>query len=124
MFNIDSFGHSDMLPQILRGSGIDSYVFSRPESYHVELPDKLFVWRSPNGSTVTAYRAADLYQHTPDEVVSTAEKYIKEAADRSGQISRIWSNNHGGAPTKAILSALKNWESENMRLLDRLDEFF
>ncbi len=126
MFNIDSFGHSDMLPQILRGCGIDSYVFSRPESYHVELPDKLFVWRSPDGSTVTAYRAADLYQHTPDEVVSTAEKYIKEAAETGADRFLVYGvTNHGGAPTKAILSALeKTAESEKYAAFGSLDEFF
>lgn len=38
MFNIDSFGHSDMLPQILRGCGIDSYVFSRPSLIMLSFP--------------------------------------------------------------------------------------
>ena len=32
MYNIDSFGHPDFIPQYLRGCGIESYVFSRPES--------------------------------------------------------------------------------------------
>ena len=29
-YNVDSFGHNGMLPQILKKSGMDNYVFMRP----------------------------------------------------------------------------------------------
>lgn len=126
MFNIDSFGHSDMLPQIMRGCGIDSYVFSRPESYHVELPDSLFLWTSPDGSSVMAYRAADLYQHTPEEVLKSLDKYIGETETADTDRMIVYGiTNHGGAPTKAILSAL-NGEMKKGRAarFSSLEEFF
>lgn len=107
MYNIDSFGHSDFLPQYLRGCGIESYVFSRPESYHRVLPAPLFLWQSADGSSVMAYRGADLFQHTPEEVLSTAGKYEEELnKDKTDRMLFYGVTNHGGAPTKAILSAL------------------
>jgi len=57
VFNIDSFGHSAMMPQLLRGCGIKNYVFSRPSAHDQPLPDDLFEWVSPDGSRVLAYRA-------------------------------------------------------------------
>ena len=37
VFNIDSFGHSPMLPQILKKSHVDCYCFVRPEKWFVAL---------------------------------------------------------------------------------------
>ena len=37
--NVDSFGHNAMIPQILRGSGMDSYVFLRPGPQEGELDE-------------------------------------------------------------------------------------
>ena len=38
-YNVDSFGHNGMLPQILKKSGMDGYVFMRPGRHekHLEL---------------------------------------------------------------------------------------
>ena len=37
-FNVDSFGHSAMLPQILKKSGLSAYVFMRPSPHEKGLP--------------------------------------------------------------------------------------
>ena len=37
-FNPDSFGHNAMLPQILKKSGLDYYVFMRPHPHEKGLP--------------------------------------------------------------------------------------
>ena len=55
-FNIDSFGHPLMLPQILKRSGIDYYVFGRPSPQEKDLAGPLFHWQSPDGSSILAYR--------------------------------------------------------------------
>lgn len=47
--NVDSFGHNHVLPQILKKSGMDSYVFMRPR-----LDTPVFVWESDDGSRVNA----------------------------------------------------------------------
>ena len=63
VFNIDSFGHSPMLPQILKKSKISNYCFVRPEKHHIELKNPLFNWKSADGSAVTAYRAHKAYEY-------------------------------------------------------------
>ncbi|MEM4806124.1 MAG: hypothetical protein QXX25_08575, partial [Thermofilaceae archaeon] len=50
----DTFGHTAQLPQILRGFGIDTFVFHRglgPEFEEVGTP---FIWAGPDGSEVIA----------------------------------------------------------------------
>ena len=55
-YNVDSFGHNGMLPQILKKSGMDSYIFMRPMPSEKGLPGRLFLWESSDGSRVTSYR--------------------------------------------------------------------
>ena len=55
-FNTDSFGHPDMLPQILKKSGIKNYCMCRPEERHYSLKSPLFRWQSDDGSSVMAFR--------------------------------------------------------------------
>ena len=54
-YNIDSFGHNAMLPQILAKSGFKYYVFMRPNEEEMHLP-LVFWWESPDGSRILAYR--------------------------------------------------------------------
>ena len=35
-FNPDTFGHNEMMPQILKKSGINNYTFMRPEPWEYE----------------------------------------------------------------------------------------
>ena len=62
-YNVDSFGHSATLPQILKKSGMDSYVFMRPNEWEKEYEFKknTFVWVSPDGSKVKTYRIPEAY---------------------------------------------------------------
>jgi alpha-mannosidase len=55
-YNVDSFGHAGTLPQILKGCGLDYYVFLRPMPHEKGLPSRLFWWRSQDGSQVLAFR--------------------------------------------------------------------
>ena len=40
------FGHHAMMPQLLKKSGLDSYVFMRPGPHEKELPGRLFWWEN------------------------------------------------------------------------------
>ena len=51
-YNVDSFGHNGMLPQILKKSGMDYYVFQRPGDHEKTLPGNVVWWESPDGSRV------------------------------------------------------------------------
>ena len=59
-YNVDSFGHSAMLPALLRRAGIENYVFLRPGTHeNPDIPYPLFRWTAPDGSCVNAFRLAD-----------------------------------------------------------------
>ncbi len=55
-FNPDAFGHAASLPAILRGQGMDAYLFLRPQPHERDLPEGPFRWRSADGSEVIALR--------------------------------------------------------------------
>ncbi len=54
----DPFGHISQLPQILRGFGITSLIFSRGLGEEGERIGSEFIWRAPDGSKVLAIRQA------------------------------------------------------------------
>ena len=50
----DSFGHIAQMPQILAGSGIDSFVYTRGNGDELEELGLEYTWRAPDGSEVLA----------------------------------------------------------------------
>ena len=50
----DSFGHIAQMPQLLRGAGIDSFVYWRGNGDELEDLGLEYVWVAPDGSEVTA----------------------------------------------------------------------
>jgi alpha-mannosidase len=46
-YNVDCFGHNGMLPQIHLKSGMDAYVFMRPDGREKGIAASPFCWRSP-----------------------------------------------------------------------------
>ncbi len=100
VFNIDSFGHSPMLPQILQKSGIRYYVFTRPERHHIPLESPFFRWMSPDGSEVLTYRAEGCY----DKNMTT-----RLGSDTGEDEMVVYGvTDHGGAPTKEALDVIHN----------------
>jgi mannosylglycerate hydrolase len=57
----DPFGHVAQLPQILRGFGLDGFVFSRGLGDEVDRIGPVFRWQGPDGSWVFAVRQLDGY---------------------------------------------------------------
>ncbi len=98
VFNIDSFGHSPMLPQILAKSGIRNYAFVRPEKHHVQLASPLFWWEAPDGSRVLTYRAEGCYEK------NMTARLAHDAAEDEMIVFGV--TDHGGAPTKEALAAI------------------
>ncbi len=100
VFNIDSFGHSPALPQILAGSGIRNYCFVRPERKHISLPSAYFVWESPDGSSVRAYRTEAAYEKNWRDSLAL-HKTEEDALIVFGV------TDHGGAPTKRAIAEIR-----------------
>ncbi len=105
-YNVDSFGHAGTFPMLLRHTGSSKYVFSRPAEDEMDLPQELFVWASPDGSAVTAFRIQGAY-NTSKRNMQVPEKiplhYALSAEAGHSYMAFFGVGNHGGAPTKAEL---------------------
>lgn len=105
VFNIDSFGHSPMLPQILSKSGIKYYVMCRPEKRHINLDAPFFNWKSADGSCVLSYRDDKPYRN---DIAS----FIDEAKDNLNDTLMVYGvTDHGGAPTIKAINEIKEREN-------------
>ncbi len=115
VFNIDSFGHSPALPQILNKSHIKYYCFVRPEKHHFPLTSQLFRWKGIDGSEVLAYRAEQAYAKTIAAAVSAQ-------TDKDLDNLIVYGvTDHGGAPTKKLIAEIN--ETENAHF-STVSDFF
>ena len=107
-YNVDSFGHPASLPQILAKSGLDSYVFMRPQPHERKLPARTFAWESADGSRVIAFRVPFQYCTSVENLPSHIERCIAEL-EGAGAFSMCFFGvgNHGGGPTKANIETIQ-----------------
>ena len=102
-YNVDSFGHNLMLPQILKKSGMNQYLFMRPSPTEKPMDSDVFHWVSPDGSSVLTYRILDPYCarfNTPEELDNRIA-YLNEASMTDLDCIPLFYGvgNHGGGPT-------------------------
>jgi len=126
-YNVDSFGHNGMLPQLLKHGGMDCYVFMRPDrNENPRLPTGLFNWESPDGSKALTFRLTMGYG---DDSFSAARypEYegltkheakaleMRKSAEKLGipLMSFYGVGNHGGGPTVRHISALEKVVGES-----------
>lgn len=128
-YNVDSFGHNAMIPQMLVNAGMRCYVMMRPGMHeNAEIPENLFWWDSPDGSRVLTYRIHESYAVTGNKNIAKHIDYHKEVASEKGHGMMLFYGvgNHGGGPTKGdidfILDMKKNGY-ENLKFSSP-DEYF
>lgn len=93
--NVDSFGHNPVLPQILKKSGMDSYVFMRPR-----LDTPVFKWESSDGSQVnTICLPAEYTTWFHEPTVQNVELTLERTKDYDKMVCCYGVGNHGGGPT-------------------------
>ena len=113
VFNIDSFGHSPALPQILVKSHIKNYCFVRPEKHHVPLDSQLFKWKGIDGSEILAYRAEQAYKKTVTDAV-------KAQSDKTTDNLIVYGvTDHGGAPTKKLIAEINETKNAEFSTVSR-----
>jgi alpha-mannosidase len=107
-YNVDPFGHHGMLPQILRRSGMDSYVFMRPGPHERGLPSPVFWWQSADGSRVLTYRLPHEYCAPREDLGNHLDKSIAQLPDRWTEMMAFYGvGNHGGGPTRENLDSIR-----------------
>lgn len=125
-YNVDSFGHNAMLPQILKQSGMSAYVYMRPSpnaEYRADaepeksypFPDNVFLWESPDGTRIPAYRIPRGYGSNGYGQAAEKAEAIGKLADDQGlpQMSFYGVGNHGGGPTAENLTSLSELQERN-----------
>jgi alpha-mannosidase len=106
-YNVDSFGHNSMLPQILKKSGLDSYVFLRPCPHEKGLPNGLFLWESSDGSKITAFRIPYEYCSWGKALNNHILRCAGEIKEPINEIMCFYGvGNHGGGPTKENIESI------------------
>jgi len=112
-YNVDSFGHSGMLPQILQKSGMDHYVFMRPGPHEKGLPGRLFWWESDDGSRVMTFQIPFEYTTWGQDLEQHVRRCSTELKEPVNELMSFYGvGNHGGGPTKENIESLKRLNKE------------
>lgn len=117
-YNVDSFGHNLMLPQILKKSGMNAYVFMRPNRIeNGDIPSELFKWKSPDGSCVTAWRILGQYAENvkdEEELENKISDSKSAACNPTDSMMFFYGvGNHGGGPTKKNIEAVLEYRDRH-----------
>jgi len=142
-YNVDSFGHNAMIPQILKKSGMEQYTALRPNPSEKDLPSHVFRWRSPDGSEVLFGRILRGYNTVLLNVTRTLEHaYADNPETMRGYMDMIdemasdnWDSafffygvgNHGGGPTKKNienLRILRERDPDTQYIMSTTEDFF
>lgn len=116
--NVDSFGHNPMLPQLLKGCGMDFYYFMRPrlispENLSLSSGKSLIRWRSPDGSEVTALSLPGEYTCWFFESIRKNIELTLEQLEGYPSLPCFFGvGNHGGGPTIANILAVRQLQHE------------
>ncbi|RAP75220.1 alpha-mannosidase [Paenibacillus montanisoli] len=117
-YNVDSFGHHGMLPQILKKSGMDAYVYMRPGEHEQHMDRSLFRWRSLDGSEVLTFRIPISYNNSTatkleDKVYGKALEGMALAEQHEHSFMGFYGvGNHGGGPTIANIRSIRKLQAE------------
>ncbi len=105
--NLDPFGHSRGLVQILRRSGYDSYVFCRPGLAESRLPAPVFSWVGYDGSEILGTLAVAHYNSAPGGARAKVEEWLAKSGGQSASLLLWGVGNHGGGPSRKDLRDLR-----------------
>jgi len=111
-YNFDPFGHAEGFAQILRGCGMDSYIFCRPDFGTFDLPVGAFRWRDRSGSEVITRRSDDHYL-TNGRIREVLDRFLPHFADEPETMILWGIGNHGGGVSRAEYRELQAYIREH-----------
>jgi alpha-mannosidase len=112
-YNVDSFGHHGMMPQILKQSGMDFYIFMRPSPHEKGLPGRLFWWESDDGSRVLAFRIPYEYCTWGKELDRHVQRCFDDLKSPFDELMCFYGvGNHGGGPTRENLESIRRMDAD------------
>ena len=107
----DTFGHVAQLPQLLRGFGLDSFVFWRGLGDEADRVGMAFTWEAPDGSQVLAVRQLGSYGNANQmgrwveggiDLVEQPDRYPEGAAGRLTRFTRTYAAELARTPTREL----------------------
>jgi len=113
-YNVDSFGHNAMMPQILKKSGMKYYVYMRPMEQEKSMKDNIFTWEAPDGSKVTAFRINEMYCKN-FKTIDELETYLDSCSrfyHGTEFMGYYGVGNHGGGPTIKNIQLIKEYNKK------------
>ncbi len=110
--NLDPFGHTRGLVQILAKAGFDSYIFCRPGQAERPLPADDFFWVGFDGSEVMASRVSAHYNSPSGGAARKVIDWAASHPERPVSLLLWGVGNHGGGATRGDLSALRRLSRE------------
>lgn len=112
-YNVDTFGHNAMTPQLLRLSGMNHYVWMRPSVIeNGRIPEGPMIWEGPDGSRVTVFRIYGEY--TTAHGMPEKMELVRGLEDRLQKPVMCFYGvgNHGGGPTIENLRQIAEYRQE------------
>lgn len=104
--NLDPFGHTRGLVQILAKSGYAAYLCCRPGNKECPLPRDEFVWVGYDGSEILANRASAHYCSVGGQERARLENWLAENPE-GDLVIHLWGiGDHGGGPSRKDLDDL------------------
>ncbi|MBQ7639077.1 MAG: alpha-mannosidase [Clostridia bacterium] len=128
-YNVDSFGHSANIPQLLKLGGMDAYVMMRPQpNENADIPD-IYMWEGPDGTRVPTFKIQDSYTASGKESIDDRLNTAEKNADKYGIGTMLFYGvgNHGGGPTRGDIEYMKELMSggaHKVMLFSSPDEYF
>lgn len=104
--NLDPFGHTRGLVQILQKSGYNAYLFCRPDQEQCPLPSDTFIWEGYDGSRIAAARASSFYNSPLGKANEKVKNCLKNLSGDTCVILLWGVGNHGGGPSRIDLKRL------------------
>ena len=103
-YNVDTFGHNAMTPEILQKAGMNAYVWMRPgAAENGNIPDGPMLWTGLDGTVLPAYRIFGEY-NCKNNIAQKIDAHLTRG-DQLGQNTMCFYGvgNHGGGPTRRNL---------------------
>jgi len=108
-YNVDSFGHTAALPDVMNAHGQNSYVMMRPMAHERTLPSRVFRWRGyPGGAEITTFRIPWGYATIFPLVIEWIKASLEDLPPGiNDTMSFIGVGDHGGGPNEQMLEWLR-----------------
>lgn len=101
--NLDPFGHSRGLVQILKKAGYESYLFQRPSKY---VPEQDFIWKGYDGSRLYGHNLGQGYGSHKGQAVAKLEGSLPRMEEGANLL--LWGiGDHGGGPSRQDLEMIE-----------------